>query len=196
MADWRAVSEGIQRGFQRGVAIGGRLSPLGQAIKGVAERLRQQREGGEELRRKAQVLGYKGLIEGTIEPTTTGGFELPGLGRFKRAVLPKEQIQQQQLNIQKELQKLKELELAAKITPPQKGILGEKEPTLEEILQTLQAIRGITPQEAGIKEAEKVKEVTQKASLAERRAKRANELLKRGLSREEAKRQAIKEIVE
>lgn len=57
MADWRGVSEGMNRGFQRGAAIGGKLSPLGEALKSVAERLKTQRVQGEEMGMKKELLG-------------------------------------------------------------------------------------------------------------------------------------------
>lgn len=93
--DWRAVSEGLSRGFERGYRTGGgRAQQLGKIISTVANRLRSERETGEAMGREKEILGVKGLISGTIEPTQQGGFELPGVGRVRRTVEPIESLTQ------------------------------------------------------------------------------------------------------
>jgi|SRR3990167_6397311 len=87
MADWRGISEGISRGFERGAATGGKLSGLGAVIGQIADRLRSQREQGEALSQKQNLLGYEGLIKGTVEPTKETGegtFDIPGMGKMRR----------------------------------------------------------------------------------------------------------------
>lgn len=70
----------------------GQFSGLAQALNVVADRLRSQREAGEEMGRAQNILGVKGLIEGTIEPTKEGGFEVPGVGRVKSVLSSTEQL--------------------------------------------------------------------------------------------------------
>ncbi|GAG87038.1 unnamed protein product, partial [marine sediment metagenome] len=72
-------------------------------------------------------------------------------------------IQKQQAKTQKELAKLKELETAAKLTPTKKGLFREQEPSLEEILKTVESLRALSPRTAGVEQAEKVKKATEKA---------------------------------
>ena len=49
MADWRGVREGLTQGYQVGKDTGGgRMGQLGSLIKGVADRLRSERETGSE----------------------------------------------------------------------------------------------------------------------------------------------------
>lgn len=60
MADWRGVSEGMQRGFERGLSTGGgRLGHLGGLIKQVADKLRAEREAGIGMGQKRDILGME-----------------------------------------------------------------------------------------------------------------------------------------
>jgi len=88
MADWGNVQQGMVSGYQMGKDTGGgRVGQLGNIIKKVADRLRSERETGEAMTKQKELLGVEGLIKGTIEPTQEGGFELPGVGRLKKAGL-------------------------------------------------------------------------------------------------------------
>ena len=84
MADWRGVQQGLESGYVMGRQTGGSLSGIGQAIAKVADRLKQTRETGEAMNQTKEILGFKGLLEGTVEPTKEGGVEVPGIGRVKR----------------------------------------------------------------------------------------------------------------
>lgn len=92
MADWRGAQAGLESGYVMGRQTGGRMSALGGIISKIADRLRLEREGKQELGSAQNLLGYKGLIEGDIEPAQEGGFEIPGMGRYKRAVEPPQEI--------------------------------------------------------------------------------------------------------
>lgn len=85
MADWGNVGNQLTQGYQVGRSTGGgRLGGLGSVIKKVADRLKTERETGEAMAQKKNLLGIEGLISGKIEPTQQGGFELPGIGRVGR----------------------------------------------------------------------------------------------------------------
>lgn len=88
MADWSQVSRGMQRGFQRGAAIGGRGKALGGIIKKVADGLREQRLAGEETGRKKELLGTEEASkmrllekEAELKPTTQPVID-PDTGKF------------------------------------------------------------------------------------------------------------------
>ena len=59
MANWQGVQEGLVSGFQIGRTTGGKLSGLGSVIGKVADRLKQQRETGEAMGQKQQILGME-----------------------------------------------------------------------------------------------------------------------------------------
>ncbi len=63
MADWRGVQEGLVSGYQVGRSTGGKRAGLGGIIAKVADRLRSQRETGEEQGRKINLLGVEGLMK-------------------------------------------------------------------------------------------------------------------------------------
>ena len=69
MANWQNVQEGLKGGYILGRQTGGRLSSLGKIISSVADRLRQQRETGEEFRQKVNILGVEARIKKLFEPT-------------------------------------------------------------------------------------------------------------------------------
>lgn len=90
MANWGNVQQGLVSGYEVGRSIGGgRMGQLGSLIKGVADRLRSERETGEETERKTGLLGVEGLIKGLIEPSPEGKLELPGIGRVSQVRAPK-----------------------------------------------------------------------------------------------------------
>ena len=86
MADWRGVQEGLVSGYAVGRSTGGKKAGLGSVIAKVADRLRSQREAGEEQGRKINLLGVEGLMTGKIAPAgaeeTGTTFDLP-MGKFK-----------------------------------------------------------------------------------------------------------------
>lgn len=92
MADWRGVQEGLVSGYQVGRSSGGKLSGLGMALSKIADSMKEGRLVREEQGRKQNLLGYEGLIKGNIAPTqeTTSSFEIPGMGRVKSVIEPKE----------------------------------------------------------------------------------------------------------
>ena len=57
MADWGNVQQGLVSGYQVGRSAGGKLSGLGMALNKIATQLRTQREAGEEMGRKVNLLG-------------------------------------------------------------------------------------------------------------------------------------------
>jgi hypothetical protein len=64
----------------------GRFSGIGAAIANVADKLRKEREMGQEFGQKANLLGIEGLMTGRIAPAAEGEtgttFDLP-MGKFK-----------------------------------------------------------------------------------------------------------------
>lgn len=66
----------------------GRFSGLAEAMSVVADKLKADKE----IKHKQNLLGYEGLIKGTISPTqeTEGSFEVPGVGRVKQVTESKE----------------------------------------------------------------------------------------------------------
>ena len=49
MANWAGVNQAMESGFNMGQKTGGKLSGLGIALKGIADKLTQQRQTGEAL---------------------------------------------------------------------------------------------------------------------------------------------------
>lgn len=91
MADWSGLQSGLVSGFQVGQKTGGRFAGLGDAISQVAEGLKNQREGQTALAQKQNLLGYEGLMKGTIapaQPGDTGTVNVPGLGEMTSKGLP------------------------------------------------------------------------------------------------------------
>ncbi len=77
MADWGTVGNQLTQGYQIGKSTGGKRAGLGGVIAKVADRLRSQREAGEEQGRKINLLGIEGLMkerllekEAGLKPTT------------------------------------------------------------------------------------------------------------------------------
>ena len=74
----------------------GRYSGLATALSTVADKLRTQREAGEEQGRKINLLGYAGMAEGKItraQPNEEGAFELtPGSNQWFKRVSPEMDI--------------------------------------------------------------------------------------------------------
>ncbi len=76
MADWSNLSRSLESGYIMGRQTGGKLSTLGKNIAILADRLKSQREAGEEQGRKINLLGVEGLIkekllekEASLKPT-------------------------------------------------------------------------------------------------------------------------------
>jgi len=76
MADWRGAAANLVSGYQIGRdAGGGRLSQLGSIIKGVADRLRSQREQGEQLGVLGQVQQIKNMYPSDLEKAQAKFYE-------------------------------------------------------------------------------------------------------------------------
>lgn len=70
-----------------------RVSGLASVISKVAERLKKDRESGQELEEKKNLLGYAGLMEGKIEKAQEGeqgAMNVPGVGWVKKTADVKE----------------------------------------------------------------------------------------------------------
>lgn len=95
MADFRAIQEGLSRGYQMGRSTGGRLGGLGAAISKVANALKEQRVSQQELAQKRNLLGQAALFEGKIEPAEANdeeAFDVLGMGKVK-STLDKDKIE-------------------------------------------------------------------------------------------------------
>ena len=90
MADWRALQQGLLGGFQTGMATGGKMAGIGSAISKVANKLKEERLAGQDLASKENLLGFQGLMSGTIEPSAEGAINVPGIGRVSQVGASKE----------------------------------------------------------------------------------------------------------
>jgi hypothetical protein len=68
-ADWSQVGQSLERGYLMGRQTGGKLSSLGKIISTVADRLRSERETGQEFQQKVNILGAEAGIKKMFEPT-------------------------------------------------------------------------------------------------------------------------------
>lgn len=92
MANWGNVQQGLTSGFNIGAAGGGRMSGLGMAIKNVADRLRAERESGEDMARKKELLRYEAGLK-KEEPDISKSI----LGMISGLVPPEEVLPQEQI---------------------------------------------------------------------------------------------------
>lgn len=59
MANWMGVQQGLKEGYVMGKDAGGKLSGLGMALSKIADRLKQERETGEAMDMKRNLLGME-----------------------------------------------------------------------------------------------------------------------------------------